>query len=86
MITQDLIDISSHNWPPRTLAEHKDAATQYAMAKSPAEQKRVLSKLGVRYSMLLDLPYFDPIRFHVIDPMNNLLLGTAKHNCDASLD
>ena len=60
-----------HNWPPRTLAEQKDAATQYAMAKSPAEQKRVLSKLGVRY---LDLPYFDPIRFHVIAPMHNLLL------------
>ena len=49
------------------------------MAKSPAEQKRVLSKLGVRYSMLLDLPYFDPIRVHIIDPMHNLLLGRAKH-------
>ena len=49
------------------------------MAKTPAEQKRVLSKMGVRYSLLLELPYFDPIRFHVIDPMHNLLLGTAKH-------
>ena len=68
-----------HNWPSRTLAEHKEAATQYAMAKSPAEQKRLPSKLGVHYSMLLELPYFDPIRFHVIDPMHNLLLGTAKH-------
>ena len=28
--------------------------------------------------MLLKLPYFDPIRVHVIDPMHNLLLGTAK--------
>lgn len=25
------------------------------------------------------LPYFDPIEFHVVDPMHNLLLGTAKH-------
>ena len=55
------------------------AATEYLMAKSPSEQQRVLSKLGVRYSLLLELPYFDPIRFHVIDPMHNLLLGTAKH-------
>ena len=38
----------------------------------------MLSESGVRYSVLLELPYFDPIRFHVIDPMHNLLLGTAK--------
>lgn len=24
-------------------------------------------------------PYYDPIRFAVIDPMHNLYLGTAKH-------
>ena len=68
-----------HSWQLRTLAEHKVAATEYLMAQSPSEQQRVLSKLGVRYSLLLELPYFDPIRFHVIDPMHNLLLGTAKH-------
>jgi len=34
---------------------------------------------GVRYSVLLDLPYFDPVTFTVIDPMHNLYLGTAKH-------
>ena len=58
---------------------HKTAATEYMMAKTPAEQERLLSKLGVRYSSLLELPYFDPIRFHAIDPMHILLLGTAKH-------
>ena len=76
------LDYSGYNkqhWPARTLSTHKKAATQYSMAKTPAEQKRILSKFGVRYSSLLDLPYFDPIRFHVIDPMHNLLLGTARH-------
>ncbi len=34
------------------------------------------SKYGVRYSIL---PYFDPIKFTVIDPMHNLFLGTGKH-------
>jgi hypothetical protein len=48
------------------------------MAESPAGQQRVLSKLGVLYSLLLELPYFDPIRFHVIDPMYNSLFGTTK--------
>ena len=29
--------------------------------------------------MLLELPYYDVIRYCVIDPMHNLLLGTARH-------
>lgn len=33
----------------------------------------------MRYCELLKLPYFNPIRHHVVDPMHNLLLGTAKH-------
>ena len=39
------------------------------------------AKFGVRYSVLLQLPYFDPVRYTVIDIMHNLLLaiGTGKH-------
>ena len=37
------------------------------------------SELGVRYSELLRLPYFDPIRMLIIDPMHWLYLGIAKH-------
>lgn len=37
------------------------------------------SKAGLRYSILLSLPYFNPVRFTVIDPMHNLYLGTGKH-------
>jgi len=33
---------------------------------------------GLRYSVLLDLPYFDPVRYCVVDPMHNLFLGTGK--------
>ena len=37
------------------------------------------SQRGVRNSALLDLTYFDPIRFVAIDIMHNLYLGTGKH-------
>ena len=33
----------------------------------------------MRYSELLRLPYLDIIEHHVVDPMHNFLLGTAKH-------
>ena len=34
---------------------------------------------GCRYSVLLELPYSDVERMCIIDPIHNLLLGTAKH-------
>ena len=33
----------------------------------------------MRFSVLLDLPYFDIIATCAIDPMHNLFLGTSKH-------
>ncbi len=41
--------------------------------------KEIEREHGLRYSVLLELPYFDVVRHSVIDPMHNLLLGTAKH-------
>ena len=37
------------------------------------------AKYGVRYSILLSLSYFDPVKFTVVDPMHNLFLGSGKH-------
>ena len=42
------------------------------------KQKKLVSSNSVRYSALLILPYFDIVRMYVVDPMHNLLLGTAK--------
>ena len=48
-------------------------------AATSVQRSEMESSFGLRYSRLLDLPYFDPIRGHAVDPMHNLLLGTAKH-------
>ena len=72
-------EFDRQKWPSRDVQTHKVDAAQYLMAKSEEEQNRFTKLRGVRYSALLEIPYFDPIRFHVIDPMHNLLLGTAKH-------
>ena len=40
-----------NGWPVRTLSDHREMATKYLMAKSSAEKQRVLSKLGVWYSI-----------------------------------
>lgn len=43
------------------------------------DKQQLESKYGTRYSELMRLPYFNCVRFTVIDPMHNLFLGTAKN-------
>lgn len=37
------------------------------------------SQYGVRYSVLMGLSYFNPVRYTAVDCMHNLFLGTGKH-------
>ena len=75
-------DYSGYNtqeWPVRELQMHKQKSYQHLNANTKAEQKEIERSYGIRYSALVELPYFNPIRYTVIDPMHNLFLGTAKH-------
>lgn len=55
--------------------QHRRAVQQIRRCKTQTTRKEMESKLGCRYSCLLDLPYFGML---CIDPMHNLLLGTGK--------
>lgn len=46
-----------------------------------AEHEQIFEKNGVHWSELLHLPYWDPIRFTIIDLMHNLYLGLLKDHC-----
>lgn len=65
-------------WIPRTNAGHRSDVLKLGKCKSKTELAQMESRLGCRYSSLLDLPYFDPPTMLVIDPMHNLFLGLAK--------
>ena len=66
-------------WTPRDLESHRSVSHRYRQANTRAQQSAILKEHGVRYSILLLLTYFDILRFHVVDAMHNLLLGTAKN-------
>lgn len=71
-----------HNsWQLRSNSSHRDECTMlYSRSFTTKSALHTAdANAGVRYSVLLDLPYFDPVKFTVIDPMHNLYLGTAKH-------
>ena len=75
-------DYSGYNrdqWTPRNHRQHLKQVSEVVKANTATKREQLERKYGVRYSELLRLPYFDIIHYHVIDPMHNLLLGTAKH-------
>lgn len=54
-------------------------AYKHRNCKTQSDREKIEKQSGIRYSCLLELPYFDAPRMCIIDPMHNLLLGTAKH-------
>ena len=68
-----------NEWTQRSNENHRQNAERYRMCNTLSSQKEIERESGCRYTVLLELPYFDPVRMCIIDPMHNLLLGTAKH-------
>ena len=77
-------------WDKRTHLEHRQHCEAIKAAFEEQGTQTSLQKEesahGLRYSILLDLPYFDPIRYAIIDPMHNLFLGTGKHVMEVWLE
>ena len=74
----DYSGFDSATWPKRSMEEHRRKGMDWKHAKTQAERQRIEREYGVRFTELLRLPYFDSVRFSVVDPMHNILLRTTK--------
>ena len=75
----DYSGFDRENWPPRHNSSHRRHAEMVKKASTQTKHETLATKYGVYYSCLLELEYFDAVKFTAIDPMHNLFLGTAKH-------
>ena len=66
-------------WEMRTHDNHFQQVSNFTDACTASQQQQIEKKYGVMYSELLRLPYFAIVEHHIVDPMHNLLLGTAKY-------
>ena len=66
-------------WISRSNYKHRHDVNELKLCRSESALRKKESEVGCRYSVLLDLPYFDPIVMTIIDPMHNMYIGTAKH-------
>lgn len=65
-------------YPKRTEEEHRQQAFLAMSKKTQSSREKVEKQYGSRFTSLMHLSYFDCVRFHVVDPMHNLFLGTSK--------
>ena len=64
-------------WIAHDLLVHRRLAQEYKELQNSSRQKAFEVEHGLRFSQLLDLPYFDIIRYHIVDPMHNVFEGSA---------
>uniref|UniRef100_A0A1X7VF95 Uncharacterized protein n=1 Tax=Amphimedon queenslandica TaxID=400682 RepID=A0A1X7VF95_AMPQE len=75
----DYTNFNRQAWDKRDNNSHRLVAMQHKNGATKSIKAAIEKSHEVRYSCLLELPYFDAPRMCIIDPMHNLLLGTAKH-------
>ncbi|KIK35994.1 hypothetical protein CY34DRAFT_95198 [Suillus luteus UH-Slu-Lm8-n1] len=76
----DVANFDHDTWKRRTSEEHRAAAEEWKNAETKSVRDKVFERHGVRWSELLRLPYWDPVRFIVIDGMHNLFLGVVQYH------
>ena len=75
----DYSGFDRNSLPKRCLYDHRSQGMNWKHANTLKKRQDIEHSYGVRFTELLRLPYFDSIRFAIVDPMHNVLLGSAKH-------
>ncbi|KAI1786548.1 hypothetical protein LXA43DRAFT_1099092 [Ganoderma leucocontextum] len=70
--------MSENGFPDRNGAKHCERAHEYQKCADQPSRDWFFKEHSVRYFELSRLPYFDPVRMTVLDPMHNILLGVVK--------
>jgi hypothetical protein len=50
---------------------------EYRDLQTGKDREEFFSRFGVRYTVFAELEYFDIVKWTVVDPMHNLLLGAV---------
>ena len=54
----DRSNFDRSDWLPRSGSEHRDIALKYKECATQAQQKAIERETGIRFSVLVELPYF----------------------------
>ncbi|KAF8823148.1 hypothetical protein HHX47_DHR12000009 [Lentinula edodes] len=73
----DIYNLDPETWIMRDPAKHRELAFEWKVA-SRARREAIYKAHGIRFTELMELPYWDPILYTVIDDMHFGYLGLFK--------
>ncbi|TFK52768.1 hypothetical protein OE88DRAFT_1296612 [Heliocybe sulcata] len=68
-----------NEYQPRNGDEHKARCWEYKNLQTEEDKNAFFQEFGSRWTEFARLKYFDLVRYTLIDPMHNMLLGLAKN-------
>lgn len=74
------VDVTDTDWNPKDVEDLRSKAEAWRAAPTRKLQGDLFSKNGLRWTELWRLPYWDPPRMLVVDPMHCLLEGLAQYH------
>ena len=78
---QDIENLDKSTWPERDVGKHLQLARKWRDAQTSNEQETLFKDHGIRWSALLDLPYWNPVLFTAIEPMHLFDAGLFQNHC-----
>ncbi len=78
---QDIENLDQKTWPERDAVEHIRLVRCWWDAETLEEQDTHFRNYGIRWSPLLNLPYWNPILFMAIEPMHVFDAGLFQTHC-----
>ncbi|KAA1084550.1 hypothetical protein PGT21_050274 [Puccinia graminis f. sp. tritici] len=82
---EDRNTVQPFSWRSRNFREHKENIARWLNATSNTQREKIFKETGARYSILEELPYWDPTRMINLDIMHNMILGALKDHAENKL-
>jgi hypothetical protein len=76
----DIDVLDREEWPAKSLDDVRYFSGLWKDASSELDRTKIFEAFGLRWTALLDLPYWNPILYTVIDSMHALDLGLFQHH------
>ncbi|KAF9642808.1 hypothetical protein BDM02DRAFT_3105204 [Thelephora ganbajun] len=78
---QDIENLQKHTWPECMLHSHLECAQEWRNCQSKRDCEWLFKLHGICWSALLELPYWNPILYTVLDSMHAAFLGLFQTHC-----
>jgi len=75
---QEIENVDKSSWPQRDLGKQIEWAQRWRDCESEESRIEIFKEHGVRWSVLFELPYWNPILFAVVDSMHAAYLGLSQ--------